>query len=276
MFLRSCFLCLLICLCTSYSAWGISGSAPPPSDAAKQKALESKDSLFGRHIAKSGATLYRGTPGQPGKIFGEEDTKPSEEELKIFQWGWRYRPICYEMYYANLRDLARGVYGLALHTEDIDIKTNFSRFTNMVQCCHYSINQVCNWANEVFTGKFKNFSPEETILLGSLIQDGALRIENGKFVPIGLISYIIVAAPGKRQTLVQGLEHQRLHIFWRENEAFRTQVQKLWKNLSEKDSEVARKRLQPMFGDDENRMIEEWAVQEAEAGRLSPDQIEAL
>lgn len=271
--MRSCFflLTLIVCLIFSESASAISGSAPSPADAVKQKVLENRES-GGRSPAKGEITLYKGGPGQLGRIFGYENTVLSEESRNTFTWSWRYRAVTYELHYATPRDMARAVYGLALHSQDIDPKISLSRLSTVAQSSHYGMDQVCAWINDVFSGRFKSFSQDETLLIGFLIQDGLIRVERGKFITTGLVSNILAVAPGKKLPLAKNLEHERLHVFWKLSPAFRAEAERVWRSLSDEERESVRQQLKGYDGD--AHILEEWAVLETEAGHLSPEKAE--
>lgn len=240
-----------------------SSESSPPSSSAEP---------WSRYFAKTEPTLHKGGPGLPGRIFGQEGGDTAER-LKAFAWAWRYRPVTYELHYANGRDLARAAYGLALHSGDIDPGMTLARLSAVARSHHYSMTQVCDWLNAAFAGRFKALSQEELVLVGFLIQDGALRVQNGAFVPAGLITHILAAAPGKRQSFAQSLGHERLHVFWEQSAPFRNAAAQLWQALPEEESTRVRKELAP-YAETEARLIEEWAIRETEAGRLSPEEAE--
>lgn len=267
--------------CAVVPVHAVSATAPPLADTPRPPASQTAPAAdasrsgepWSRYFAKGDPTLHRGGPGLPGRIFGEETAEGIGERLRVFSWTWRYRPVTYELHYANSRDLARAAYGLALHSGDIEPRMTLSRLSSVAQSHHYSMTQVCAWLNDAFAGRFKALSQEELVLVGFLVQDGALRVENGRFVPAGLITHILAAAPGKRRSFAESLEHERLHVFWNQSVLFRNAAEQRWKALSESESARVREELAP-YAADEARLIEEWAVREAETGRLSPEEAE--
>ena len=248
---------------------------PRPSASQTAPAAEATRSAepWSRYFAKGDPVLHRGGPGLPGRIFGEETADGPGERLRAFSWAWRDRAGSYELHNANSRDLARAAKGLAQHSGDIEPRMTLSRLSAVAQSYHYSMEQVCAWLNDAFAGRFKALSQEELVLVGFLVQDGALRVENGRFVPAGLITHILAAAPGKRRDFAESLEHERLHVFWNQSVLFRNAAGQRWRALSESESARVREEFAP-YAADEARLIEEWAIREAEAGRLSPEEAE--
>lgn len=280
--LRLAILCAFV-ICPVTLGHTLSTTAPSPADTPRSAvasgssgASQSSSSAepWSRYFAKVEPTLHRGGPGLPGRILGQEGSDTAER-LRAFAWAWRYRPMTYELHYANGRDLARAAYGLALHSGDIDPGMTLARLSSVARSHHYTMTQVCDWLNAAFAGRFKPLSQEELVLVGFLVQDGALRVQNGEFVPAGLITHILAAAPGKKQGFGQNLEHERLHVFWEQSAPFRNAATQRWRTLSESESNRVREELAHYSGT-EARLIEEWAIREAEAGRLSPEETENL
>lgn len=267
-----------IIVCSVTPGHTLSTTAPSLADTPRSSAVSetsppsSSAEPWSRYFARVEPTLHKGGPGLPGRILGQE-RGDAAERLKAFAWAWRYRPVTYELHYANGRDLARAAYGLALHSGDIDPGMTLARLSAVARSHHYSMTQVCAWLNAALAGRFKTLSQEELVLVGFLVQDGALRVHNGEFVPAGLITHILAASPGKKQSFAKNLEHERLHVFWEQSAPFRNAATQRWKALSESESKRAQEELAPYAGT-EARLIEEWAIREAEAGRLSPEEAE--
>lgn len=199
----------------------------------------------------------------PGRILGA----PQGRDTASFDYHWKYRWRTYELHFAEPALLARSIYGLALHAGDVSPKLPKEKVYNGVLGFHYSLNQVCAWLNDV-AAKRQTLTPEENWLVGVLLQDGVIAIHKGGFGSTGKIRHILAAAPGKKRSFAANLRHERLHVFWDENSAFRAREMDSWKTMTEVERAEARNVLKNYAQNNESQLIEEWAVKRAEASNM--------
>jgi hypothetical protein len=202
---------------------------------------------------------------RPGRIMGET----TGERERIFSFPWRYRSMTYELHYEDSEALARTVYGIALHSGDIDESLAPQRFIDGVLGYHYRTEQICAWLNAVGEKKAPDPALDETLLVGLLLQDRIIGLANGRFTPTGAAGHVLAAAPGKKRPFFLNLRHERLHIYWDEDGAFRENAQKSWEQLSGEEREQALKKFSRYAKDNERQMIEEWAISRAEASSMN-------
>ena len=196
----------------------------------------------------------------PGRIVG-----PATDEMKALHANaWRYRAATYELYYGDSQELARTVYGIALHAGDIDASLSPERFIKGARGYHYSVGQMCDWINDLIRKKEAEPRFDELVLLGLLLQDRVVTVREGRFVPTGTIKHVLGAAPGAKRSFADNLRHERLHIFWDENADMRRQTEKKWQALSAAEKDKARKALAQYAQGNEEQLIEEWAIYNAE------------
>lgn len=201
----------------------------------------------------------------PGRVLG----KPDQNRETVFRYNWRYRAVTYELHYDEPTALARTVYGLALHSGDIDDTLAPERFIGGVLGYHYSTDQVCAWLNDILDRKSSGPAFDENILVGMLLQDGVIGIKDGRYRTAGKVTHILAAAPGKKRQFDANLRHERLHIFWDEDKAFRDKEQEDWKNLSESARAEALKKLARYASGNQKQLIEEWAIARAESSNMN-------
>ena len=201
----------------------------------------------------------------PGRLLGVA----SETRKAAFAASWRYRAVAYELHYEEPAALARSVYSLALHAGDIDTTLPVERFIGGVLGFHYSVRQVCDWLNAVITQSFPGPELDEETLAGLLLQDGVIRLQDGRFRPNGRITHILAAAPGKKRDFAANLRHERLHVFWDENAAFREREQATWSALTGAQQAEAKKALSRYASGNEAQFIEEWAIHRAENSNMT-------
>lgn len=206
-----------------------------------------------------------GQSSAPGRVLGKSD----RDRESVFQYNWRYRSVTYELHYDEPTALARTVYSLALHAGDIDKTLAPERFIGGVLGYHYSTEQVCAWLNDALDRKISSSAFDETVLVGMLLQDGVITLKDGRFQATGKIRHILASAPGKKRQFAANLRHERLHIFWDEDKAFREQGQQDWKNLSESARAEALKQLARYASGNEKQLIEEWAIARAESSNMN-------
>lgn len=201
----------------------------------------------------------------PGRVLGQS----SEARNAVFAFAWRYRETTYELHYEVPQALARSIYGLALHTRDVDESLAVERFIGGVLGFHYSVSQVCDWLNDVTRGKFAAPTLDENMLVGMLLQDGVLVMKEGRFVSAGKVHHILGAAPGKKRQFAANLLHERLHVFWDEDAAFKKQALAEWNALSDEERQSAKKSLARYASGNEKQLIEEWAIGKAESSSMT-------
>ena len=209
-----------------------------------------------------------GEAATPGRVMDAHNT-PSEFE-KSFTDLWAYRSVTYEIYHHDATKLASLAYALARHTNDIDASLAPERFVAGVKGFHYQLSQVCDWLNDLAAGKSADPAMDEMILVGLLLQDKIITIKNGRIVPAGSVSHILGAAPGRQRTFADNLRHERLHILWDENPAFKEKGLQDWNNLSAEEKEGERKNYSRYAKGNDELLIEEWAIERAEKSGLDP------
>jgi hypothetical protein len=192
----------------------------------------------------------------PGRITGTWSEQPRD----LFRTAWPHRSGSYELLCPNTRLLARLVYGLALHTRDLQTTVTLQRFERGAQGFHYDAAQVAAWANDLLNGQAALNAGEELLFLGWLVQDGVLRIEDGRLEPAGRVGHVLGAAPGPSRSLERNLAHERLHVLWDEDPAFRTTNINAWETLSEDEKQGVYAELTGYDRSDAQQVIEEWAV----------------
>lgn len=244
------FLCMLLVL----------GAAPSEAHVIEE--------LWNKYSPKTEVTPVQ-TPVQSATATpGRQLEKAPEQGEAAFVWPWKYRSSTYELHYGNPSELARSIYGLAVYVHDVRPDTPREKFYTGVLGFHYSTAQICAWLNDAQTQQ-QELSAEENIFLGMLLQDGVIRLGRQGFISGGSIQHVLGAAPGKKRSFAANLRHERLHVFWDEDAAFRTSQQNIWQNLDEQTRSSARKALKNYAQDNEKQLIEEWAVKNAEQSNMS-------
>jgi hypothetical protein len=199
-----------------------------------------------------------------GRLFGA----PTPEREAIYKDNWRYRSETYELHFDNPVDLARTVFGIALHAGDIDETIKQEQFVGGVLGYHYRTAQITDWLNDVVAQKVSSPSLDEGVLVGMLLQDGVIHVQEGRFQPTGRAGHVLAAAPGKKRSFEGNLLHERLHVLWDEDRVFQEQGKNAWKNLSDSDRAEALKKLARYASGNEQQLIEEWAIYRAETTNM--------
>jgi hypothetical protein len=196
----------------------------------------------------------------PGRCVGED------ARLAVFmrKSAWKYRVGTYELYFASSPVLARSVYGLAMKSGDVDEAMPLDRFEKGVRGFHYSVAQVCAWIDTVLADDRAVHTDEERRLMRWLLNDGVIRIVDGKAVPGGTVKHVLGAAPGKKRGFEINLRHERLHVFWDEDAAFSGQYRRKWEAMSAGEKQAIRKSLSAYSQSNEAQLMEEWAIFQAE------------
>ncbi|MDR2077129.1 MAG: hypothetical protein LBP61_09435 [Desulfovibrio sp.] len=206
----------------------------------------------------------------PGSCVG--DSPETRAAAALSPWAWRQ--YGYELYFASAAELARSIYGLALETGDIGGEMTLDRFQRGAQGFHYGVRQICPWAENLLSGRTPPRTEEERRLLDRLLLEGVIVGRGGKVVPGGNIHHVLGAAKGKKRALTDNLAHERLHVLWDEDEAFREAGLSRWRALSGEEKEAVRASLPGYAPENEAQFVEEWAVREAE--KLPAEQREKL
>ena len=208
-------------------------------------------------------------PGQqearqtPGRVMGA----PQGLGTAAFDYYWKYRRRTYELHFDNPAALAGSVYGLALHAGDVSPSLPREKFLGGVLGFHYSVNQICNWLNAV-AAKRQTLSAGESAFVGILLLDGVITMADGGWQGTGKARHVLGAAPGKKRGFAENLRHERLHVFWDEDSAFRARELDAWRKMPEAERAQVRAQLKNYAQDNEPQLIEEWAVKRAEASNM--------
>ncbi len=198
----------------------------------------------------------------PGRLL-----RGAQTGAAAFSHAWKYRKTTYELHFDSRQALGRTVYDLALHSGDIPPSVSRERVEAGVEGFHYDITQICVWLNDVFAGKRETPVRETLLFMGYLLQDQVVVLKEGRFIPGGKIRHILAAAEGKKRSLEENLNHERLHVFWDEDPTFVKQARKAWEALPESGREQERNRFK-QYADNEELRLEEWAVREVQARRI--------
>lgn len=219
--------------------------------------------LWNKYAPK--AQVERQTPSAcPGRIFG----KPLGGGESSFHFPWKYRSATYELHFENPAELARSIYSLALFAHDISPDLPREKFYGGVQGFHYSARQVADWLNHVLAGHVA-LDQQENAFAGLMLEDGVVRIGAKGFEPGPAIRHVLGAAHGKKRNFAHNLHHERLHVYWDENEQMRKEANAAWQALGSAEKAAARKKLRSYAQDNEEQLVEEWAVYNAENSPFS-------
>ena len=222
------------------------------------------ESLWNKYIP-DGSSKPLSSPHSPVNIQREN----SVELLGVFTHNWKYQATTHELFYEDHRALARSIYSLALHTGDVDASLDPQKFIEGVLGYHYKVTQVCDWLNAVIAKKITSPEPDEENLIGILLSDGVVTIKDERFVTTGKYSHILAASSGKKRSFSDNLRHERLHVFWDEAPDFRNNAFKEWEALSKEERQKVRSALHQYSQDNEEQLVEEWAVKKAESCDMS-------
>lgn len=221
-------------------------------------------SLANAHVLEEAWKKYAGMAGQsekpaeietPGKIFGKA---PGTGE-SAFDYPWKYRSRTYEMHYSNPLGLAKSIHSLALYAHDVSPDLPKEKFYRGVLGFHYSARQIAGWLNEALENH-KELDASENALAGLMLSEGIIRLGKNGFEPAGSIKHVLGSAPGKKRSFARNLRHERLHVFWDEDEAFRSREQQAWRQLTDAEKADIRAKLKNYDPKNEAQLVEEWAV----------------
>lgn len=217
----------------------------------------------------AGSAKKKSTPAAqqaefPGWIVGDWTQSPKS----LFYEKWPYRIVTYEIYFASRSLVGRMIYGLAIHSGDLDPSVSLERFERGVGGFHYSTGQIVDWANAVLDGKQKTYTVEEEKFLSKLVSDRVMLKVNGRYTSIGTIRHILGVAPSKKRSIEINLSQERTHVMWDEDPEFRDFYIKKWKSLSNEEKEKVYAGLKGYNRDNEMQIIEEWAVYQNEKKQI--------
>jgi hypothetical protein len=97
-----------------------------------------------------------------------------------------------------------------------------------------------------------------------LLDDGIVRIVDGKAAPGGAVRHILGAAPGTKRSFETTLRHERLHVLWDEEATFSGEYRQRWDAMSAGEKQEIRKSLSVYSQSNEAQLTEEWAIHQAE------------
>lgn len=199
----------------------------------------------------------------PGRVIGQE----LGEGISSFNYVWKYRDSVYEIHFEDSKLLAKSIYGLALHSGDIDESLPKNKFINGVLGFHYSIDQVCSWLNDpkLKASDYDNFNRD---FIEFLINDKIIIKKNNKYVQSGIISHVLGASASKKRSFDKNLNHERLHVYWDMDSEFRNSWKNKWTELTEDRQKEIKNKLKNYNSKNVSQLIEEWAIKSAESERL--------
>lgn len=200
--------------------------------------------------------------GFPGRCIGQAECSPE------FVEQWSHRPFVYELHFEDRILLGKSVYSLARHSGDIAKDISRDRVAHGVEGFHYSSMQICDWLNSMFNGVEEAPVAEEFYLVSLFIRDGVVQVKDGSFVPSENIGHVLAAAPGRKRSLKENLGHERLHVRWDEERSFREKARAIWESLAEEKRQKFKEALKG-YADNEEFLLEEWAVREVLSGNLN-------
>jgi hypothetical protein len=198
--------------------------------------------------------------GNPGRSVGEN----AAPATFMRESAWKYRARTYELYFASSPVLARSVYGLSIQSGDVDKTMPLNRFEKGVRGFHYSVAQVCAWIDAVLADIRAVHTDEERLLMRWLLNDGIVKIVDGKAMPGGTVNHILGAASGKKRSFETNLRHERLHVLWDEDAAFSSEYRQKWNAMSAGEKQEVRKNLSTYSQSNEAQLMEEWAIYQVE------------
>lgn len=200
----------------------------------------------------------------PGLILGPAPGKGESAHSHV----WKYRAQTFEIHYARPAELARSIYSLALFVHDVSPNLPREKFYGGVLGFHYEAAQIAAWLNHALA-EHAALSPEENAFAGYMLRSGIVKIGEKGFEPGGKINHVLGAAPGKKRKFAENLRHERLHVFWDEDEAFREREMDAWNSQPEAEKEKARGELKNYDPKNESQLVEEWAIKRAEKSGMS-------
>lgn len=214
-------------------------------------------SLTGRKQAPE--SRFSGNPW-PGRMSADL----SEADQRLFYQAWPGRSVSYEILLKNKASLAAMVCGLAYFTGDLSTRVPLTRCLRGIQGFHYPIGQIRDWAQALFEGRFehRNQDPERRLIDWLVAAKALIRTPRGYRAGSG-IDHVCGAAPGKKRTLKLNLTHERLHVLWDLDPAFKARNTKIWRANPEIRERFAREN-RGYADQPESQQLEEWAVRRFE------------
>ncbi|MBF0102828.1 MAG: hypothetical protein HQK77_18150 [Desulfobacterales bacterium] len=198
----------------------------------------------------------------PGVIIGQDCSQCQQ----LFNEKWQYRKLTYEILCSKQDMLAEMVYCLALFSHDLNKTISLEKFKKGAQGFHYSIDQVVEWANAVTNNPRHFFKIAfEKMFFDLLQKDKVIIKKNGFFEPADQILHVLGVSSGTKRTIEFNLNHERIHIFWDQNSAFREYYIEKWNRLSSEEKQESIQALKGYNTENELLMIEEWTVRQNES-----------
>lgn len=193
----------------------------------------------------------------PGRTIGN----PQGSGESAIDYPWKYRQQTYELHFQDAGQLARSIHAFAVCAKDVSPDLPKEKFFRGVKGFHYSADQICSCLNSIGTG---GLSDQERDFVNQLLADKVIQLSRHGFESASRIKHILGAAPGKNRTFAENLRHERLHIFWDEDSAFRARENKRWEGLTAAEKLVAKNILKNYNQENEAQLMEEWAIHRAE------------
>jgi hypothetical protein len=201
----------------------------------------------------------------PGIIKGGN---PYGQGESAFNYKWKYRSETYEMHFDSPLNLASSIFNLAIFSGDIEKSFPKEFFVKGVQGFHYSVDQICNWLNDSSTNAEK-LSDEELAFVGTLLLDKLIFFDGQKYKKgKEVVNHILGASPGKKRSFDKNLRHERLHVFWDNDQSFRETWVNKWNSLNADEKQIIFKKMKNYDQKNVDQIIEEWAIKENEMNSL--------
>lgn len=199
------------------------------------------------------STFQTDVAGWPGMIYGNEQG----EGESSFNFAWPYRHIAFEMHIQDQKQLSAMIYSLAVHAKDISADTPRDKFYKGVSGFHYSIEQICAWLND--PNKIE-LNAEERGFVQQLENHGVIKKEANQYISASSIKHVLAASASKKRSFERNLRHERLHIFYDEDQDFRDSCLKRFKALDIAEQKEILKKYSHYNQENLPQLIEEWAV----------------
>lgn len=199
------------------------------------------------------STFQTDVAGWPGMIYGKEQGTGESS----FNFAWPYRHIAFEMHIQDQKQLSAMIYSLAVHAKDITKDTPRDKFYKGVSGFHYSIEQICDWLND--PNKIE-LSAEERGFVQQLENHGVIKKEANQYTAASGIKHVLAASASKKRSFERNLRHERLHIFYDEDQAFRNSCLERFKTLDVVEQKEILKNYSHYNQENLPQLIEEWAV----------------
>lgn len=202
---------------------------------------------------QSDAMFVIDAAGLPGVILGKEQGKGES----AFDNFWPYRKITFEMHIQDQRMLSGMLYSLAVHAKDISPNTPRDKFYKGVSGFHYSVEQICDWLND--PNKVA-LNAEERGFVQQLLKHKVIVQEDTQYVPGSQLKHVLGASASKKRSFERNLRHERLHIYYDEDAAFRKACVDQFMALDQEQQKEILKGYSNYNQENLPQLIEEWSV----------------